>query len=318
MIVHGCSFPTRDGISDLLDRSSINSPPDFVSSEICRWEVEEAARFNKRTVPVVYRNVKNSRVPERLARLNYIFFNAGIPRGVSAAGQAIKNLVAALRVDLGWIREHTRMTERALLWQLRERTPSALLRGDTLAAAEEWARLQPTGAPELTADQREFLAESRANFDREEVQLAKDILAFRRATGVGFLVPAEEALGNGYHDFALRYAVCGAILADDPQFEIVPELRPVTLAAAKGARLRNVLRPSAGIDEAIYSCDGTRILTLGAEDGYHGLPATADIWCAETGLNIGHFGDGQTEYLAFSLDGCLRIEKTSASRSSIP
>jgi hypothetical protein len=197
------------------------------------------------------------------------------------------------------------MTERAVLWQSRGRTPSALLRGDTLAAAEEWARLQPTGAPELTVDQREFLAESRANFDREEVQRAKDVLAFRRATGVGFLVPAEEALGSGYHDFALRYAVCGAILANDPQFEIVPELRPVTLAATKGARLRIVLRPNAGIDEAVYNSDGTRILTLGGENGYHGLPSTADIWCTESGLNIGHFGDDQTEYLAFSSRPCL-------------
>jgi len=47
--------------------------PTSARSEICAWEVEEAARLGKRILPVVCRQLKGASPPPRLRDLNYIF-----------------------------------------------------------------------------------------------------------------------------------------------------------------------------------------------------------------------------------------------------
>jgi hypothetical protein len=48
-----------------------------------------------------------------------------------------------LRVDLDWIREHTRLGEIATRWDRRGRPESLLLRGDDLDAAKAWTAVEP-------------------------------------------------------------------------------------------------------------------------------------------------------------------------------
>jgi hypothetical protein len=48
--------------------------PTSARSEICAWEVEEAARLNKRIIPVNCRPLRDASPPPRLRDLNYIFF----------------------------------------------------------------------------------------------------------------------------------------------------------------------------------------------------------------------------------------------------
>jgi hypothetical protein len=48
--------------------------PDSARSEICDWEVEEAARLNKRILPANCRPLEGVNPPPRLRDLNYIFF----------------------------------------------------------------------------------------------------------------------------------------------------------------------------------------------------------------------------------------------------
>jgi hypothetical protein len=48
--------------------------PTSARSEICAWEVEEAARLNKRILPVNCRPLEGTSPPPRLRDLNYIFF----------------------------------------------------------------------------------------------------------------------------------------------------------------------------------------------------------------------------------------------------
>jgi hypothetical protein len=51
--------------------------PAAVRSERCAWEVERAAELGKRLIPVQGAPVPEAEVPERLRRLNYIFFREG-------------------------------------------------------------------------------------------------------------------------------------------------------------------------------------------------------------------------------------------------
>ena len=112
--------------------------PDSVTSERCAWEVERTDQLKKRLLPIVWRGVTESTVPERLKRLNYIFFDKP-----HAFGPSLAALATALRTDLSWIREHTRYGEAAHRWDERERADALLLRGEELTAATEWLKGQP-------------------------------------------------------------------------------------------------------------------------------------------------------------------------------
>ena len=54
--------------------------PEFISSEIVDWEVNEAERLTKRILPVVIRDADPERVPGRIKRLNYIFMRSNSER----------------------------------------------------------------------------------------------------------------------------------------------------------------------------------------------------------------------------------------------
>jgi hypothetical protein len=52
--------------------------------------------------------VSEAETPHGLKRLNYIFFSEG-----NSFARSLGELAKALRIDLDWIREHTRLAELA-------------------------------------------------------------------------------------------------------------------------------------------------------------------------------------------------------------
>jgi TIR domain len=135
--------------------------PAAIRSERCAWEVERAAELGKRLIPVQGKAVPGAEVPERLRRLNYIFFHEG-----QCNLKPLTELATALRQDVEWIREHTRLTEAAARWQARSHVGGAagdlLLRGNDLTDAAAWAARRKENAPEITGLQRSYLAASEA------------------------------------------------------------------------------------------------------------------------------------------------------------
>src|SRR5262249_7572046 len=128
--------------------------PAAVKSERCAWEVDCAAKLGKRLVPIQLisgqgQPVREADVPERLRRLNYIFFSEG-----QSSLKPLAELATALRQDVEWIREHTRRTEAALRWDARSRqggdADDLLLRGDDLSDALKWAARRKEDSPEIT------------------------------------------------------------------------------------------------------------------------------------------------------------------------
>jgi hypothetical protein len=101
-----------------------------VKSERCAWEVDRAAELGKRLIPIELIPINKQRVPEadvpeRLRRLQYTFFREG-----QSSLKPLAELATALRQDVKWIREHTRLTEAALRWEARTleaRDPDDLL-----------------------------------------------------------------------------------------------------------------------------------------------------------------------------------------------
>ena len=116
--------------------------PDSIASRICAWEVAEAERLSKRIVPVVHRAIDADATPAGLKRLNYIF---SIEDGQFDA--ALKQLTGALKTDLAWIREHTRVGEAAARWEARGRPEALLWRGNELSDVKIWMARRPRDAP---------------------------------------------------------------------------------------------------------------------------------------------------------------------------
>jgi hypothetical protein len=69
----------------------------------------------------------------------------------SGFGTGLARLVSALDTDLDWLREHTRLLQRASEWDFAGRTESRLLFGDSIAEAKAWPVRRPKDAPEPTA-----------------------------------------------------------------------------------------------------------------------------------------------------------------------
>jgi TPR repeat protein len=170
--------------------------PSSARSEICDWEVEEAARLNKRILPVNCRPLEGASPPPRLRELNYIFFYEEPKLPGSGFGAGLGSLVAALNTDFDWMREHTRYLQRAIEWDTGGRPANRLLSGNDIHAAKAWAAGRPNSAPEPTVLQLDFIraseeeAEARLSEQRKQLEAVATAQAARETA----LHEAEEAL----------------------------------------------------------------------------------------------------------------------------
>jgi hypothetical protein len=99
--------PWEDRLGGLIAQSDtvvFVISPEAVKSERCTWEVNRTLELSKRLLPVVHRPVLENEIPEKLRRPQFVRFDAG-----RALMRSIAELAEALRVDLAWIREHTRI-----------------------------------------------------------------------------------------------------------------------------------------------------------------------------------------------------------------
>ncbi len=139
--------------------------PDSMKSPNCAEELQRAFAMQKRVLPVIWRPVDDAAAPPELKRLNYIFFT-GEGR-TFAAGLA--ELAEALRTNIDWIREHTRLAEQARRWTGRNRSAELLLRGDDIDTANAWMTGKPVTAPAVTDEQADFIkasSDARAEAER--------------------------------------------------------------------------------------------------------------------------------------------------------
>lgn len=130
--------------------------PASISSPVCSWEMEQVEQLNKRLAPIVRERVSDDRVPESVARINYLSFEQ-----TDDFESQCNELARALQTDLMWLKEHTRLGEMARRWEDRRRSSGLMLRGQELQDAERWIASRPRDAPQPTETVREFLAESR-------------------------------------------------------------------------------------------------------------------------------------------------------------
>lgn len=154
--------PSAEWLAEI--RSAIDSAQAFVfvltpasaASKVCAEELRHALGQHKRLIPILRTEVDASEVADDLARLNWIFFRDG-----DDFEAACESLLGAVDTDLDWVRDHTRLLERAREWDQGGRDASATLRGRDLEHFEEWIALGPDREPQPTALQSHYVLASR-------------------------------------------------------------------------------------------------------------------------------------------------------------
>lgn len=117
--------------------------PHSVASKWCNWELDEVQKQHKRLVPVRVGPVGPEDLPRQLGQIHIL-----PAEGEFSLSANFDTLVKVLETDRAWLKEHTRLLDRAQQWNAKERGSGLLLRGRALADAETWQTLQPRRAPQ--------------------------------------------------------------------------------------------------------------------------------------------------------------------------
>ena len=115
------------------------------------------------------------------------------------------------------------------------------MRPADIKAAERLLERRPGNAEPPPALLGDYLDASRARIEEETRRLRRTII------GRAFVKPARQALIDNTGENALRQVAAGALLADDLDFNLVPELWSPLPQAILQSRVRAVLKGHEGL-----------------------------------------------------------------------
>jgi WD40 repeat protein len=131
--------------------------PDSIASEVCNVEVNHAAKYNKRIIPIVLRQVPAKETNNVIRQLNWIFL-----REEDDHEGGLKRFRDAMDLDFEWVARHNRLLGRALDWH-HGKEASLLLRGNELRRVRKEVEQARSKEPRLTEMQEMFLKYSLQN-----------------------------------------------------------------------------------------------------------------------------------------------------------
>jgi len=127
-----------------------------VRSTWCKWEVAQVAAQSKRLVPVVLEDVSIEELPPEIGEVHLLPLTPDLP-----FDERVDVLAATLLTDRDWIKEHTRLADRAARWLASQRRSDRLLSGGALREAETWRDRRPVSAPLVSQEILDFVLASR-------------------------------------------------------------------------------------------------------------------------------------------------------------
>jgi WD40 repeat protein len=128
--------------------------PDSIASEVCKVEIHQATKNNKRIIPIVLRDVHPKDAPETISKLNWTFM-----RETDNFEEGLAKVKTAIELDLDWLEEHRRLQVRALEWH-RKKDPSLLLRGRDLRNARRMVETATSKDPIPSDLQKTYILHS--------------------------------------------------------------------------------------------------------------------------------------------------------------
>lgn len=316
--------------------------PDSTKSQVCKQELEHAAKNGKRLIPVVVSDIKPEESPTELGLLNWIFIrkNDDFKLGFS-------KLITAIKTDYEWAQTHRQLQVKALEWERSNHENSFLLRGKELQNAEFQLATNTSKEPYPTDLQREYVLKSRQATDKQRrlttgIAIA-GIVALVGLAIFGFVQAGQatrqanialtaQALAEERTKIARAGQLAAqAVAAYDKDFQLSLLLSIEAFQSKDTFQTRSVLLdntqansqlriflngPRDPVSSVAFRADGKtpissvafspdgRLLASGSDDN------TIILWDVKTGLPIGQPLTGHTSWVtsvAFSPDGKVLV-----------
>lgn len=153
--------------------------PHSVTSKWCHWELDEVQKQHKRLVPVRIGPVTPEELPRQLGAIHILPVE-----GEFALERHLDALIEVLETDRVWLKEHTRLLDRARQWLAKDRGDGLLLRGRALSDAESWQARQPRRAPQPSPEILDLIVASQKGTKRRQRNLI-GALAFGLMIAIG-------------------------------------------------------------------------------------------------------------------------------------
>jgi WD40 repeat protein len=110
-------------------------------SDWCKWELGRCTELSKRVVPVRIEPLDPARLPPDLRKIHIL-----PAEGIYQSARDLPKLVETLNTDYAWLKESTRLADRARQWSAKGSAPALLLGGAALVDAEKWSNNRPLRA----------------------------------------------------------------------------------------------------------------------------------------------------------------------------
>jgi len=108
--------------------------PDSLASKVCGDELALGIKYNKKLIPILHRDPQTGTVMhDKLSSHNWVY-----AREQDNYDAGISKILESVNTDLVWVRQHTRLLQRAREWEDKNRNNSFLLQGADLEEAEQW------------------------------------------------------------------------------------------------------------------------------------------------------------------------------------
>ena len=134
-----------------------------LASKWVKWELGEVERLKKRLVPVRIANIDPDTLPESLGKIH------ALPaEDVFDFGRHLPLLIQTLTTNAAWLKEATRLSDRASQWKAKDQDEALLLRGRALSDAEGWVAAKPGSAPAINGEILDLLLHSRQGVSRRQ------------------------------------------------------------------------------------------------------------------------------------------------------
>ncbi|ESA32550.1 wd40 repeat-containing protein [Leptolyngbya sp. Heron Island J] len=132
--------------------------PSSVRCQPCLNQLAYAHSQHKRILPVIYRDVIKSSLPEGIESLPWSDFRRHDGDFLVNFGELFRTLES----EPYHVRSHTRLLVKASEWDISQRDDSFLLRGKDLAESERWLQQAANKTPPVTALQKAYIKASQA------------------------------------------------------------------------------------------------------------------------------------------------------------
>ncbi|MGA9567697.1 MAG: TIR domain-containing protein [Candidatus Korobacteraceae bacterium] len=212
---------------DAADNFLFIISPDSLRSEMCKLEVAHALAGKKRVTTILYHPVDWNELLPGLREIQWIHYPE------LGFDETFRRLIAALDTDLEWVRQHTRLAEKARDWENSKRNESFLLRGMALQDALKWlAQSTVVNEPKVLPLQEEYIRASQ-KWEAGEIERLKELTEhetrqkkrFRRFSlvlGVALLL-ALAAVGVALWQRSVAHAremISASVLSQNADLEI--------------------------------------------------------------------------------------------------